>query len=60
MHDTCYKNIAYLAVEYQHGVECVNEPGGEAYQACMCDKTAAQCFAEYEHEYNPYWKNRCE
>ncbi len=53
-HDACYQNIAYVSYNWV----CQNAPGTAAYRACMCDKTAAQCFAA--NTYNSYWKGRCQ
>ncbi|CAF1660739.1 unnamed protein product [Adineta ricciae] len=52
-HDACYENIFYLSVSSL----CLNGVDTAEYKACMCDKTAAQCFGAYT--YNSSWKGVC-
>ena len=53
-HDACYENIFYLSVSSL----CLNGVDTAEYKACMCDKTAAQCFAA--STYNSSWKGVCQ
>jgi len=59
-HDACYQGWDSSASYYLiTGYNCDNmrNPTPARYAACMCDKTAAQCFAR--NRYNPNMKGRC-
>src|SRR4051812_29217287 len=59
-HDACYRGWGYSASYYlitNFDCESMINRTPARYQACICDKTAAQCFAR--NKYNPKMKGRC-
>ncbi len=49
---SCDTNGLYHAVYHNQQVQCIDNSGTSNYEFCMCDKQAAECFAQSLSTFN--------